>query len=128
VVALPLDLNEGVEATSRRCARRFEAWARPQLHNYGVDVGPISSTYGKWRGKELVIAWTEGKVDFGFKRKRFVGAWAAYPAYGTSCLIYGVALQWKTQPDTAREVRARWVKEAFGRTVTLTTTKPYRHP
>jgi hypothetical protein len=127
VIAVPLDLNEGVEATSRRCARRFEAWSRPQLKNYGVEIGEIETKKSEWRGKELVVAWVDGHVDFGFERKRFAGAWAAYPAYGNACLIYGVAVQWKTQPDTAHALRDRWVNEAFGRTQALTTTKPFRH-
>ena len=125
--AFTVDMPPEAKVDSNRCMRRFETMARPQARSWKVTYEPIGSGGVKWRGQDLVVRFTEGHVETLFSRRKFSAAWVAYPAYPSACLIWGVAAQWKGHPELARQVRARFVAEGFGRTVTRTATKPYRH-
>ena len=126
-VVLPVELPPGIETTTATCMSAFETWARPQARHYDVVLGPMRTKRGLWRGSRLLIKWGNGHVDFGFKRRKFSAAWAAYPAYAHGCLIYAVSMQWKDESALAQRVRDRFVEEGFERMKTLTELPPFRH-
>jgi hypothetical protein len=120
------DASSGEATDSRSCLRHFELWARPQLGPYDVKLQPASERKMAWRGQPTYVRSLDGSVSFGFSKRGFSAAWAAYPAYPSACLVYAIAVPWDTQPELARRVRDRWLSEGFGQIVTLTAERPYR--
>lgn len=120
------EAEPGDEIDSLRCIRRFDKWARPQLRAYDVKLGPIVQHEVTWKGQTIMAETVDGHVDWGFSRRRFSAAWAAYPAYPTACLIYAVGVQWGEHEQLAKQVRDRFLQEAFGRVDPLTSERPYR--
>lgn len=127
IAARVQDLPEGTPVRSEACMKVFEDWARPQIQGFDVRLSPFVTKVVRWRDQPLVIQSVDGWVSWGIGSADFSAAWAAYPAYKDGCLIYGVALPWRDQPDLAKKVRDRWMNEGFVAMNTLTTDKPFRH-
>lgn len=107
------EVPPGTPVTSETCMRRFEQWGRPQTKPFDVKFGPFSVDHQRWREQRLEVHAVDGEFSAGFTTTSFSAAWAAYPAYSDGCLIYAVAVPWREQPELARQVRDRWVKEGF---------------
>jgi hypothetical protein len=107
------EVPAGTPVTSDTCMRRFEQWGRPQTKPFDVKFGPFSVEHQRWRDQRLEVHLVDGEVSVGFTTTSFSAAWAAYPAYSDGCLIYAVAVPWREHPELAKQVRNRWVKEAF---------------
>jgi hypothetical protein len=107
--------------------RVFEDWARPQIAGFDVKLSPFQTKVVRWREQPLVIQTVDGWVSWGIGSADFSAAWAAYPAYKDGCLIYGVAIPWREQPELAKQVRDRWVAEGFVSLNALTVEKAFRH-
>ncbi len=120
-------LPQGVPAKSETCMRAFEDWARPQISGFDVRLKPFQVKLTRWRDQPLVIETVDGWVSWGIGSADFSAAWAAYPAYDDACLIYGVAVPWREQPELAKKVRDRFMQEGLANLQALTTEKPYRH-
>jgi hypothetical protein len=127
-VAFLIDDKEDTHPNSLLCLKRFESWARPQIKGYDIKLGEIGERESKWRRMPLYIHYLDGSVVWGFSERQFSAAWAAYPAYPQTCLVYAMAVPWDEFGATARNVRDRWVQEAFERVAPLTKEKPFRHP
>jgi hypothetical protein len=125
-VVLVQDIPEGAVMDSRQCMSQAEKWGRPQLKNFEVKLGNPEVHESQWRGQPIVVKSLDGYLDFGFERRKFSAAWAAYPAYPDACLVFGVAVPWGKHPELAAQVRDRWVKEAVPRIQARTKTKPHR--
>jgi hypothetical protein len=121
------EVEAGEAIDSLRCLRRFDKWARPQLRAYDVKLGPIAQREVSWKNQSIMVESVDGHVDWGFSRRRFSAAWAAYPAYPNACLVYAVGVQWGEQEQLAKQVRDRFLLEAFQRVEPLTAERPYRH-
>lgn len=107
------EVPAGTPVTSDTCMRRFEAWGRPQTKPFDVKFGPFSVHHQRWRDQRLEVHQVDGQVSVAFSTTSFSAAWAAYPAYSDGCLIYAVAVPWRDHAELARQVRDRWVNEAF---------------
>jgi hypothetical protein len=107
------EVPAGTPVTSETCMRRFEQWGRPQTKPFNVKFGPFAVHHQRWRGQRLEVHAVDGEFSAAFSTTAFSAAWAAYPAYSDGCLIYAVAVPWRDHPDLAKQVRDRWVKEAF---------------
>jgi len=125
-IAFVQEVDAGSAPDSKTCLRRFESWARGQSKSYEPKLEAIGERNTKWRDQPLSIRFVDGYADAGFSRKNFSAAWAAYPAYTDACLVYAVAVPWRTQPELARQVRDRFLTEAFERVNPLTEARPYR--
>ncbi|MDX2051758.1 MAG: hypothetical protein SFV15_05155 [Polyangiaceae bacterium] len=121
-----LDAPDEPTPTSETCMKRFEAWARPQTRGYDVALGPISETHVTWRNQSIVVHQMDGHIDIAFSRRKFSGAWASYAPYPHACLIYAMAAPWGKSEALARQVRARWVAEAFAQVNPVTAERPVR--
>jgi hypothetical protein len=121
-------MPSGTPVRSETCMRAFEAWARPQIQGFDVKLSPFGTKLARWRNQPLVIQTVDGWVSWGLSSAEFSVAWTAYPAYPDACLIYGIGVQWKDQPEAAKRVRDRFVNEGFAGLETLTPDKPFRHP
>jgi len=111
---------------SQTCLRRADKWGYPQLKSFEVKLDPPHISENQWRGKHILVESIDGYVDFGLERHRFSAAYAAYPAYPDTCLVFGVAVPWRKHEDLARQVRDRWVKEAVPQLRPMTPTRPVR--
>lgn len=120
------DVPDGVEANSKNCLRRMEKWGRPQIKSFDIKLGPAETVGQKWRGEDISVKVLDGHLDFGFKRRRFSAAYAAYPAYQHACLVFGMVVPWDEHEELAKQVRDRWVAEGVPRLVPLTETRPFR--
>jgi len=120
------DVPDGTPVTTDTCMRRFEAWGRPQTKPFNATFGPFAVHHQRWRNQRLEVHSVDGEFAVGFTKTEFSAAWAAYPAYPKACFIYAVAVPWRDHPTLAREVRDRWVKEAFALVDAKTTERPYR--
>lgn len=107
------EVPAGTPVTSDVCMRRFEQWGRPQTKPFNVKFGPFAVHHQRWRDQRLEVHAVDGEFSAAFSTTAFSAAWAAYPAYSDGCLIYAVAVPWRDHPDLAKQVRDRWVKEAF---------------
>jgi hypothetical protein len=121
------DLPPGTPVKSETCMKAFEDWARPQIAGFDVKLSPFVTKVVRWRDQPLVIQSIDGWVSWGIGSSDFSAAWAAYPAYKDACLIYGVAIPWRGQPELAKRVRDRWLNEGFTTMQVLTVEKAYRH-
>lgn len=120
------EMPPGTAVTSDNCMRRFEAWGRPQTKPFDVKFGPFSVDHQRWRDQRLEVHAVDGEFSAAFSTTRFSAAWAAYPAYSDGCLIYAIAIPWRDHPDLAKQVRDRWVKEAFSQPEPKTTAHAVR--
>lgn len=120
------DAEPGAKVDSKTCLKDFEAWARPQTTGYEVKLEQIETRTSKWRGQRLYIHFVDGHTDYGFSRKKFSAAWAAYPAYPDACLVYAVGVPWRDHPEEAKKLRDRFLTEAFERVNPLTNVRPER--
>jgi hypothetical protein len=125
-IAFVQDVKPGEDNDSRSCLRRFEAWVRPQIKSFEVNLGPVGVRETGWRDQKVLVQFVDGWVATGFSKKEFSAAWAAYPAYPDACLIYAMAVPWREQPELAKKVRDRWVAEGFQRMNPLTPARPVR--
>lgn len=113
VVGFVQEVPPGTPVTSEVCMRRFEAWGRPQTKPFDVKFGPFAVFHQRWRDQRVEVHAVDGEFSAAFSTTSFSAAWAALPAYKDGCLIYAVAVPWRKHPELARQVRDRWVKEAF---------------
>jgi hypothetical protein len=125
-IAFVQDVEPGTPTDSKTCLKQFESWARDRSKGYEPTLEAIGERESRWRGKPLHIRFVDGHADVGFSRKSFSAAWAAYPAYPDACLIYVVAVPWRSQPELAKQVRDRFLMEGFEQVNPLTPEKPVR--
>jgi hypothetical protein len=121
------EMPAGVPVKSETCMREFVDWARPQIAGFDVKLSPFQVKVARWREQPLVIQSVDGWVSWGIGSADFSAAWAAYPAYKDACVIYGVAVPWRDQPELAKQVRDRWINQGFVGLDALTVEKAYRH-
>lgn len=122
------EVPPGTPVNTDTCMRRFEAWGRPQTKPFNVKFGPFAVHHQRWRNQRLDVHSVDGEFAAGFSTTSFSAAWAAYPAYTDGCLVYAVAVPWRDHPDLAKQVRDRWVNEAFTQVEPKTTVHAVRQP
>lgn len=127
-VLLTLDTRAGRQADSLACIRQAETMARPRARAMSVELSKIEETEMVWQGKRVVIHSVDGVFPWALKRIGFTAAWAAYPAYEKSCLIYGIGIKHEDKPQLARLFRDRFILESVPRVETRTQSKPERKP
>lgn len=120
------EIPPGTPVTTDQCMRRFEAWGRPQTKPFNVKFGPFAVHHQRWRNQRLEVHAVDGEFSAAFSTTSFSAAWAAYPAYTDGCLIYAMAVPWRDHPELAKQVRDRWVNEAFAKIEPKTTERAVR--
>jgi hypothetical protein len=66
----------------------------------------------------------QAKTATVLQRESYAAAWAAYPAWDKTCLVFGVAIPARDDANRAMAVRDRFVKEIFPKLAVTTTTEP----
>ena len=122
------EVPAGTPVTTDTCMRRFEAWGRPQTQPFDVKFGPFQVHHQRWRDQRLEVHAVDGEFSAAFSTTQFSAAWAAYPAYTDGCLIYAMAVPWREHPELAKQVRDRWVNEAFSQVDPRTSEHAIRKP
>ncbi|MBX3226590.1 MAG: hypothetical protein KIT84_31975 [Labilithrix sp.] len=117
------------------CNKSFEHWAQPYIDAFEVELTHEAPVAFAWSPaappktpKQVAIVDVDpvhAKTATVLARESYEAAWAAYPAWGTrSCLVVGVAIPSRDEPQRAKEVRDRFVREVFPKLVTPGTEEP----
>jgi len=121
-----LDVPDGAPTDSQSCFLRTEKWAHPQLKSFEIKLDDPHMSEVKWRTHSVMVMSVDGYVDFGLERRHFSAAYATYPAYKDSCLVFGFAVPWGKHEDLAKQVRDRWAKEGVALLSPFTKVRPHR--
>lgn len=111
------------------CNKSFEQYATPFIEAFEVELKhdpPVAFTWsppaapapkGARAVKRVEIVDVDpvhAKTATILSRESYEAAWAAYPAWGnTACLVLGVAVPVRDDPQRAKEVRDRFLREVF---------------
>jgi hypothetical protein len=117
------------------CNKSFEQWAAPWIDAFEVELKhdpPIAFSWSapiKTPGpKKIEIVDVDpltARTATVLARETYEAAWAAYPSWGsTACLILGVAVPDRDDPERAKEVRDRFLKEVFPKIVVTGADEP----
>lgn len=112
------------------CGKSFERWATPWIDAFEVELQheppvafPWSAPAPPKQARKIAIVDVDplrARTATVLVRESYAGAWAAYPAWGDrSCLVLGVAIPERDDPQRAKAVRDRFVREVFPK-VTVT--------
>lgn len=115
------------------CNKSFEEWAAPWIDAFEVELEHEPPVAFAWSAppppvpgaepsvKQISIVDVDplhAKTATVLSRESYEAAWAAYPAWGDkACLVLGVAIPARDDPQRAKEVRDRFVREAFPKIV-----------
>ncbi|MFO0740635.1 MAG: hypothetical protein U0270_32360 [Labilithrix sp.] len=117
------------------CNKAFEQWAQPYIDAFEVELqhnppeafswSPFAPKGGVKRVDIIDIDSVHAKTATVLAREQYEAAWAAYPAWNEkACLVMGVAVPSREDPQRAKEVRDRFVKEVFPHLATTGTEEP----
>jgi hypothetical protein len=107
------------------CSKSFEEYARPYIEAFDVEITqeepsaflwqPATKAKDKDRDKQIVeVEVVHAKVATLLAHDEFAAAFASYPVWGSNaCLVVGIAVPQRGEPERANAVRDRFVKEVF---------------
>ena len=111
------------------CNKSFEDWATPWVDAFEVELKhdpPVAFTWstpqaqapkGQRAPKRIDIVDIDpvrAKTATILSRETYEAAWAAYPAWGDkACLVLGVAVPVREDPQRAKDVRDRFLRDVF---------------
>jgi hypothetical protein len=101
------------ETAPGTCSATFEHWAQPWVDAFEVVVEHEPPKAVPWNGKitdiDSLVATTATLGD----RDQYAVAYATYPAWKGACLVVGVAVPSRGEPERAKIVRDRFVSEVL---------------
>src|SRR5262245_17643501 len=117
------------------CNKSFEQWAAPYIDAFEVELKhdaplafPWSPPVRPLETKKIAIVDVDplhAKTATVLARESYEAAWAAYPAWGTTaCLVLGVAVPVRDDPQRAKDVRDRFLRDVFPKIVVTGTEEP----
>lgn len=117
------------------CDKSFEQWANPWIEAFEVELKHEAPTAFSWSAPPVPpstrtvsiidIDSVHAKVATVIARDSYEAAWAAYPAWGTkACLVMGVAIPVRDDPERARDARDRFVREVLPKIAVTSYTEP----
>src|SRR5690606_31796501 len=120
------------------CNKSFEKWAMPWIDAFEVDVHHDPPSAFSWSPappaapaqpapKKVAIVDVDpvhAKTATVLSREAYAAAWAAYPAWDKACLVVGVAIPARDDPQRATAVRDRFVKDVFPKLTVTSTVEP----
>ncbi|MDB4944812.1 MAG: hypothetical protein JWP97_4346 [Labilithrix sp.] len=122
------------------CSKSFETWAMPWVEAFEVELKHDAPTAFPWTvpaakvppgtsrpPKEIAILDIDSlsaKTATVLSRESYAAAWVTYPAWEKACLVVGVAIPAREDEARAKEVRDRFVKEAFPKVVVTAAVEP----
>ncbi len=117
------------------CNKSFEGWAMPYIEAFEVELSHAAPEAFPWSApqtdkkaaKSIAIVDIDAvtaKTATVLSRESYEAAWSAYPAWPKACLIVGVAVPSRDDPQRAKDVRDRFVKEVLPKVVATSVTEP----
>jgi hypothetical protein len=117
------------------CSASFEHWATPWVEAFEVELDHHAPAAFPWSPPSppppspRTVAIVEvdslyAKTATLLSREAYEAAWAAYPAWEKACLVVGVAVPARDDPERAREVRDRFVEEVLPKVTVTTPSEP----
>jgi hypothetical protein len=106
------------------CGQAFEAWAKPWLEIFEVEVAHDPPQAAQWAGKILDIDRLVATTATLGMHDQYAGAYAAYPAWPGACFVFGVAIPARGELERARAVRDRFATEVLPKLQITTAVEP----
>jgi hypothetical protein len=117
------------------CNKSFEQWAAPWIDAFEVELKHDAPIAFAWsppvsppETKKIAIVDVDSlhaKTATVLAREAYEAAWAAYPAWGTTaCLVLGVAVPVRDDPQRAKDVRDRFLRDVFPKIVVTSHEEP----
>jgi len=111
-------------AAQGACGEAFEAWAKPWLELFEVEIAHDPPRAADWAGKIVDIDPLVATMATLGMHDKYAGAYAAYPAWPGACLVLGVAVPARGELDRARAVRDRFASEVLPKLQITATQEP----
>ena len=117
------------------CNKSFEGWAMPYIEAFEVELKHDAPEAFPWSAPQadkkaaksisiVDIDAVTAKTATVLSRESYEAAWSAYPAWPKACLIVGVAVPSRDDPQRAKDVRDRFAKEVLPKIVATSPTEP----
>ncbi len=97
------------------CAASFEAWAKPWLTAFEVEIRHDPPLAVMWNRQVIDVDSVYAKTATLASHESFAVAYATYPAWKGACLVLGVAVPGRDEEQRALEVRDRFAREVLPR-------------
>lgn len=120
-------------AVQGACSKSFEQYATPFVDAFEVELKHETPTAFTWsappppapKGERPVrkisiidVDALHAKTATILARESYEAAWAAYPVWGDkACLVLGIAVPARDDPQRAKEVRDRFLRDVFPKVV-----------
>jgi hypothetical protein len=95
------------------CVKSFEAWAKPWVDAFDVEIAYEPPKAVIWKGMMADINAVMAKTATIAARDTYAAAYATYPAWKGACLVFGVAVPARDEVQRAKDVRDRFVREVL---------------
>ena len=95
------------------CSKSFESIAAPMVEAFEVSIKHDPPVAFPWNRQIVDVDVLFAKTATVLARDEYAASYATYPVWKNACLVVGVALPARGEPERAREVRDRFVKDVF---------------
>lgn len=117
------------------CNKSFEQWAAPWIDAFEVELKHEAPVAFSWSAPQppnqpkkisiVDVDPVQAKTATVLSHEAYEAAWAAYPAWGDkACLVVGVAIPSRDDPQRAKDVRDRFLQDVFPKIVVTGTEEP----
>ncbi|MGA2448961.1 MAG: hypothetical protein ABTD50_09825 [Polyangiaceae bacterium] len=106
------------------CAKAFEASAQPWIDSFEVAIEHGTPKAIPWHDAIIAIDSLVATTATLGLRDQYAGAYATYPAWKGSCLVFGVAVPARGDLERALAARDRFVREVFPALEVTTSDRP----
>jgi hypothetical protein len=96
-----------------QCFRTFEEWATPMMEAFEVRVAHEPPTALVWNGAIASVDPFSAQVASLADRDAYAAAYVTYPAWPGACLILGIAVPVRGEPERAKAVRDKFLVDVF---------------
>lgn len=97
------------------CTKSFEAWAKPWVDAFEVDVAHEAPRAVPWNGAVADIDVVFAKTATIAQRDAYAVTYGVYPVWGNACLVVGAAVPSRDDDARAKQVRDRFAAEVLPR-------------
>ncbi|MBL8608910.1 MAG: hypothetical protein JNL38_16410 [Myxococcales bacterium] len=95
------------------CSKSFESIAQPMVEAFEVTIKHDAPQAFPWNRQIVDVDVLFAKTATVLAREEYAASYATYPVWKNACLVVGVAIPARGEPDRARDVRDRFVKDVF---------------
>lgn len=95
------------------CSKSFEEYAKPYIDNFDVNLDVQAPRAFPWQKEIIEVELVHAKIATMLVHDEYSAGFASYPVWDNACLIVGIAIPMRGDPERADAVRDRFVAEVF---------------